>query len=134
MVPIDTNWRGNNQCDIHVGPAWVEAGEENVLVSSADLVFSEPRCVWKVGSFLGVMPGDVVEMAVDVLNLDTQEVVYARSLHKECNGIYDAWDMQESWSTDASRLRVTFTCRVNDKNRDGEMKSFFEGLAKLILS
>jgi|WetSurSiteA1Bulk_404760.scaffolds.fasta_scaffold11583_7 hypothetical protein len=131
---IETLWRGGTQCDIHLPPTLVQDGEDRVLVESANVAFSEPRDLWKVASFLGVMPGDIVEMAVDVVAEDTQEVVYARSVHKECLGIYDAWDVQYPLSPrlETAKLKVTFTVRVNGLNRSREGKSLFEGLVRLI--
>lgn len=131
---IETFWRGqgeDRQLDFHLLPVWVEAGEENVLVESAEVHSSSPHDVWHISSFLGVMPSDIVEAAVDVVDMNTNFVLYTRSLHKECAGIYDAWDRQECYAPPSLAIKVTFTLRVNGLNRDGELRSFFEGLVRL---
>jgi len=135
---IETFWRGEQekrQVDIHLLPVWVSAGEENVLVESAEVHHSAPQNITEISSFLGVMPSDVVEAAVDVVDLNTNYVFYTRSLHKECAGIYDAWDKQEFlFSPPAtSAFKITFTLRVNGPNRENELKSFFEGLVRVNL-
>ena len=129
---ITTLWRGGDrQLDFHVAPVWVEGGDENdVLVARGHVSFSEPRVVQGISSFLGVMPGDVVEMAVDVIS-DSGMVLYTRSIHKETAGIYDAWSSDTPvWGAYVG-VEVCITCRVNAVNRDGEPRAFFEGLVRL---
>ena len=136
MTVLEPIWRGGplatQQVDLHVQPVVVQGGdEEQVLVATGRAVWSSPRRVGLVGSFLGVQPGDEVEMAVDVV-ADDQRVLYARSIHKECRGIYDAWHYQPTfleWVPEG--VTVTVTCRVNGPNREGEMSALFEGLVRI---
>lgn len=133
---LDCRIRGSSltkQYDFHLEPTWVEGGDESyVLVATGNLGVSTPQDVYiyRVSSFLGVMPGDIVEMAVDVVTNDGL-VAYTRSIHKETSGIYDAWDQKGSMIALGTGLKVTITCRVNDRNRDGNLKAFFEGLVRI---
>lgn len=135
MITVEPLWRGDpagaQQLDLHVQPTVVYGGsEDDVLVATGRASWSSPRRVARVDSFLGVQPGDEVEMAVDV-TADSQVVLYTRSLHKECRGIYDAWDGYEMrWLLDGG-VTVTVTCRVNGPNREGAMHALFEGLVRV---
>ena len=132
IAPVETTWRAEGQqVDVHLLPVTVCSSEENVLVQTAKVITSVPRTVLRVSTFLGVMPGDIVEMAVDVESKGGA-YIYARSIHKETSGIYDAWD---SKSADIlfgdTEWFVTFTLRVNGPNSDGLDSAFFEGLCRL---
>lgn len=119
------------QWDYHLQPCWVDGGDESfVLVASSTLGNSDPIYINSVKSFLGVMPGDIVEAAVDVVDAETGVVLYTRSMHKECAGIYDAWH-KELVGMEVLRLKITVTCRVNDRNRDGNLKAYFEALVRI---
>lgn len=136
METLTTHYRGpqeDQQVDFHLRPTWVEGGDESlVLVASGEHVASEPFSVFEVSSFLGFMPGDEVEAAVDVVSAD-ERVLYTRSLHKETRGIYDAWHKEQNIWVGVDRFKVTVTCRVNGPNRDGELKAFFEALVRIRL-
>jgi hypothetical protein len=138
MVILEPLWRGNpegiQQLDLHLAPTVVYGGDESdVLVATGKVAWSSPRWVLQAGSFLGVQPGDEVEMAVDVVSAD-QLALYNRSIHKEARGIYDAWHYA---GVDLGEIRdgltVTVTCRVNGVNREGAMHALFEGLVRVWL-
>lgn len=119
------------QIDFHVPPVVVKGGDEAlVLVSKARHVSSSPFTVCEISSFLGVMPGDIVEIAVDVVSLDDGLVLYTRSIHKEDYGIYDAWH-NKVMEYSVTGIEVVMTCRVNDVNREDRMEALFEGLVRV---
>lgn len=119
------------QIDFHQPVVVVLPGEAQVLVSKARWGCSEPLWISSISSFLGVQPGDEVEMAVDVVDTDTQDVLYSRSIHKETRGIYDAWDRPLPVEVKSKGLEVVITCRVNGPNRDGLDQALFEGLVRV---
>jgi hypothetical protein len=136
VTVLEPLWRGGadttQQVDLHLLPIVVHGGDEaGVLVATGRATWSAPRRVALVASFLGVQPGDEVEMAVDVV-ADDQRVLYARSIHKECRGIYDAWHYQPTFSAEVEGgVTATVTCRVNGPNREGAMSALFEGLVRI---
>lgn len=136
MVQLIPLWRGNpdglQQLDFHLVPTVVYGGDEaDVLVAKGVCTWSHGRWVVQVGSFLGVQPGDEVEMAVDVVAADGL-VLYARSVHKECRGIYDAWHYASvNVGEVTGGFEVVVTCRVNGNNREGALHALFEGLVRV---
>jgi hypothetical protein len=122
---------GPRQEEFHVTPIVVRGGDESyVLVEKGRVVYSTPQTIIEISSFLGVMPGDIVEMAIDVVDLDNGLVLYTRSIHKEDYGIYDAWHSKVV-DYDTSGLEIVVTCRVNDVNRENKMEALFEGLVRI---
>lgn len=100
-----------------VEPTLVKGGDEAyVLRKSATL--EVPGLIWQIGSFLGVDTGDIVECHAEVLDVNSNLRLYARSMHKEAPGIYDAWDWRRGvWPVDLpSRIRVEMLCRVTGRN------------------
>lgn len=132
--PVHTRWRGEDkdafqQLDVWVEPTDVLAGEENVLVATGTWVMSQPAVLVKASSFLGVVVGDKVEMAVDVVC--GQLCVYERSIHKETIGIYDAWDHQDTLPLPVTGGAIVLTCRVVGENEAGKGQARFHGLVRL---
>lgn len=133
LEPFVRSHNGILQVEFHVLPIVVQAGSEDyVLVSDGNFVASTPYTPTLVSSFLGVQPGDQVELAVDILTGENM-MLYNRSLHKEGWGIYDAWDHVKPLELSSSKFHVTITCRVNGDNRDKLPQALFEGLVRLTL-
>ncbi len=51
---------------------------------------NDEKHITRIWSFIGVDEGNIGEFAIDFSGAKGR--IYQRSLHKETNGIYDAWD------------------------------------------
>lgn len=105
---------------VTVEPETVKGGDEAyVLRRDFEVSFEEgtsPGLV-RIGSFLGVDTGDLIECHAEVVDLETGLRVHARSLHKETSVLYDAWrwyELKRPWET--RLVRVSFLCRVTGRN------------------
>jgi hypothetical protein len=129
------------QIVVSVEPQLVKGGDESyVLRRSFDL--EVPGQIWAIGSFLGLDTGDIVEAHAEVVQLATGRRLYARSLHKEAAGIYDAWDWRRMWAgpddlrDPVQAVRVSMLCRVTGRNWlvftrrwSGPLTAYFHGEA-----
>ena len=98
------------------GPLMVRGGSEDYVYRAGVDVAGPPGFfLRRVGTFIGVDTGDVVECHAEVLTAD-QVRVYGRSLHKEGSVIYDAWDWQDVPMDPTGGLRVEVLCRVTGLN------------------
>lgn len=140
MVMDDEPLRKVQQVNIEVAPELVKGGDEALVLRrefEVELPGDKPALA-RVGSFLGVDTGDIVECHAEVSDPATGCRIYARSLHKETAVIYDAWD----WSmvdppVRTRKVRVSLLCRVTGRNwtvftkRWNPLTAYFHGLVVL---
>lgn len=103
------------QLVVSVGPEMVRGGDEEYVLRH-EVERPVQGTIHRIGSFLGLDTGDLVECHAEVVDLDTGCRLYARSLHKETTALYDAWDWQRLMPTATSRVRVSLLCRVTGRN------------------
>ena len=108
------------QASVTVEPELVQGGDE-ALVLRRVFDLSVRGTLVRVGSFLGVDTGDIVECHAEVVHKDLGLRVYARSLHKETTTIYDAWDWKNlspgyGKGPGLSTYQIHFLCRVTGRN------------------
>ena len=121
------------QHDWTFGPELVRGGDE-ALVYRQHLECTLPKLlvVCRIGSFLGLDTGDIAEVAAEV-STEAGLRLYARSFHKECPGLYDAWNWQSMPRLRIQRLRLDVICRVTGENhivytkRDNPLTAWFHG-------
>lgn len=106
------------QWEVTWAPGMVKGGDETyVFRESFGLDFGRKIVPVSIGSFLGVDTGDIVEAHAEVIDPSRSLRLYARSLHKETTGIYDAWDWQRPLgSTVTGKVIVSVLCRVTGRN------------------
>lgn len=98
------------------GPLLVKGGDESyVYHGTAEVKAPAGMMLRRVGTFLGVDTGDIVECHAEVLTGD-QVRVYARSLHKETSVIYDAWNWLDVPPDPGEAFVVNVLCRVTGRN------------------
>lgn len=103
------------QAIVAVGPETVKGGDEE-YVFRYEVERPVEGTLHRIGSFLGVDTGDIVEMHAEVVSLRSGCRLYARSLHKETSVIYDAWDWQRIVPVTTPSVRVSLLCRVTGRN------------------
>lgn len=100
---------------VTVEPELVRGGDEEYVLRR-DFAVTVDGLVERIGSFLGVDTGDIVECHAEVVDALTGNRLYARSLHKETSAIFDAWDWQDIRPVRVKGLRVSLLCRVTGRN------------------
>lgn len=78
-----------NKDNITIGFASISLPPDQIIEGIFRVDFGESKHITRIWSFIGVDAGNIGEFAVD---LAAPNRIYQRSLHKEANGIYDAWD------------------------------------------